>query len=89
MSIPSHGNTLPLNLTTPQASWRDYPAGHNAITTTTAARSLSDRLSRLSEILFSDEIDLRVIDVRSDNGTGLYYVARNEKGERASERPPH
>ena len=75
MNIWSHGNTLPLNSISPHvpanASWRDYPAGiggHNAITTD--AKSLSDRLSRLSEILFSDEVDLRIVDVRSDNGKG-------------------
>ena len=73
MSISSHSNTLPLNSIPPQAtnaSWRDYPAGiggHDAITT--AAKSLSRRLSRLSEILFSDEIDLRIVDVRYQNGT--------------------
>lgn len=75
MSISSRSNTSPLNPITSHAptnaSWRDYPAsigGHNAITT--AAKGLSDRLSRLGEILFTDEIDLRVVDVRADNGKG-------------------
>lgn len=71
MSIPHHSNTIPLNQLTPRATdlrWRDYPAGiggHNAITT--PGKSLSDRLSGLSEILFSDDIDLRIIDIRSNN----------------------
>ena len=62
-----------MNRLTPQQtevpSWRAYPAGidgHNAITT--SGKSLSDRLSGLGEILFSDEINLRVVDIRSDNG---------------------
>ena len=72
MSNPRPGNSIPLNHLTPQATdgpWRDYPAGiggHNAITT--AGTSLSNRLSGLSEILFSDEIDFRIVDIRSDNG---------------------
>ena len=86
MSISSSlCNTLPLkNAITPHAatnaSWRDYPAGisggHDAITTA-AAKGLSERLSRLSEILFSDEIDVRVVDVRCKNGKGTeLYVAK-------------
>ena len=72
MSISLSSNAVPLNPLTPQAtdvSWRDYPAGtgdHNAITT--AGRSLSDRLSGLSDVLFSDEIDIHIVDIRSDNG---------------------
>ena len=72
MSNPGHSNPITLNQLTPQAinvPWRDYPAGiggHNAITT--PGKTLSDRLSGLSEILFSDEIDLRIIDIRSNNG---------------------
>ena len=54
------------------SSWRAYPAGingHNAITTTPPGkRSLSDRLSGLGEVLFCDEIDFRVVDIRSENG---------------------
>ena len=74
-------NATPLNPVTPQAtgaSWRDYPTGvdgHNAITT--AGKSLSDRLSALSEILFTDdadEINLRIVDVRSDNGKDFHVV---------------
>lgn len=67
-----NSNAIPLNSVTSPAtdlSWRDYPAGiggHNAITT--AGKSLSDRLSRLGDILFSNEIDLRIIDIRLDNG---------------------
>ena len=48
--------------------WRAYPAGHNAITTPPGKRSLSDRLSGLGEVLFCDEIDFRVVDIRSENG---------------------
>lgn len=72
MSNPGHSNATPLNQPTPQAEdppWRDYPAGiggHNAITT--PGKTLSDRLSGLSEMLFSDEIDLRIVDIRSNNG---------------------
>lgn len=72
MSNPGHGNAIPLSQLAPQATdptWRDYPAGiggHNAIAT--PAKSLSDRLSDLSETLFSDEIDLCILDIRSDNG---------------------
>ena len=75
MSISLSSDAIPLNPLTPQAtdvSWRDYPAsigGHNAITT--AGRTLSDRLSGLSDVLFSDEIDLRIIDIWSDNGKYL------------------
>ena len=87
MSISSHSNSSSLTPIAPRANgaaWRDYPAGiidgHDAITTTAAAKSLSERLSRLSEILFSDEIDLRVVDVRCDNGNVKIYVddARNQ-----------
>lgn len=84
MSNPGHGNAIPLNQLTPRATdgaWRTYPAGiggHNAITT--AGKSLSDRLSGLSKVLFSDEIDLRIVDVRSDNGT-YHTILVNEKDE--------
>lgn len=67
-----NSRAIPLNPITPSAtdaSWRDYPAGigdHNAITT--AGKSLSDRLSLLSDILFSNEVNLRIIDIRLDNG---------------------
>lgn len=71
--ISLHNNSAislkPVPPLTTDVSWRDYPAsigGHNAITT--AGKSLSDRLSRLSDVLFSDEIDLRIIDIRLDNG---------------------
>lgn len=80
MSIPHYSNTIPLNQLTPRATdlrWRDYPAGiggHNAITT--PGKSLSDRLSGLSEILFSDDIDLRIIDIRSNNGKYLSLQLR-------------
>ena len=62
-------------------TWRTYPlgigGGHNSLTT--PAQSLSDRLSRLSEILFSsdddddDPIDLRIVDIRSTSDNGTYY----------------
>ena len=60
-------------------SWRDYPAGidgHNSITT--ACKALSDCLSGLGEFLFSDEIDLRVVDIRSDNGRTPLYIANED-----------
>lgn len=72
MNDPGHRNAIPLDQITPRATdlrWCDYPAGvggHNAITT--PGKSLSDRLSSLSEILFSDDIDLRIIDIRSKDG---------------------
>ena len=77
MSNPGPGISISLHHLTPQAtdgSWRDYPAGiggHNAITT--PGKSLSNRLSGLSEILFSDEIDLRIVDIRSDNGKLIVF----------------
>ena len=87
MSISSsflHSNAIPLNPIKPQKteapSWRDYPAGidgHNAITT--PGKSLSDRLSGLGEILFSDEINLRVVDIRSDNGRLLCIANEDSK----------
>ena len=61
------------SLRTEASPWRDYPANigpHNAITT--AGKSLSDRMSNLSEILFSEEVNLRVIDIHTDeNGKSL------------------
>ncbi len=72
MSNPGPSNAISSKQLTPEATnalWRSYPAdigGHNVITT--PAKNLSDRLSALSEILFSDEIDLRIVDIRSDNG---------------------
>ena len=45
------------------ARWRDYPAGiggYNAITT---SDSLSTRLSRLSSELFTEDINLHIIDI--------------------------
>lgn len=77
MSNRGPSNSIPLNQLTPQATdlpWREYPAGiggHNAITT--PGKSLSNRLSGLSESLFSGEIDLRIIDIRSDNGKDLIF----------------
>ena len=84
MSIFISSDAIPLNPLTPQAtdvSWRDYPAsigGHNAITT--AGKSLSDRLSGLSDVLFSDEIDLRIIDIWSDNGKYLSKQILRRRG---------
>ena len=84
-STSLHSNaTPPLNPTTPQKtgeapSWRDYPAGdgHNSITT--AGKTLSDRLSGLGgEKLFSNEIDLRVVDIRSNNGRTPLYIANED-----------
>lgn len=78
MSNSQPSNTIPLNELTPQAAnppWCDYPAGiggHNAITT--PGKSLSYRLTGLSEILFSDEIDLRIVDIRSDNGKHSFFA---------------
>lgn len=72
MSHPGVTNTIPLGQLTPKVTdlrWRDYPAGiggHNAITT--PAKGLSSRLSGLSDILFSDEIDLRIVDIHCSNG---------------------
>ena len=77
MSTRGPSGSIPLNQLTPQATdrpWREYPAGvggHNAITT--PGKSLSNRLSGLGEILFSDEIDLRIVDIRSDNGKDLVF----------------
>ena len=50
------------------ARWRDYPAGiggYNAIIT---SDSLSARLSRLSSKLFSEVINLHVIDINHIRG---------------------
>ena len=81
-STSLHSSAIPLSQIQPQQakapSWRDYPAGiegHNAITT--PGKNLSDRLSGLGEILFSDEINLRVVDIRSDNGR-LLCVANKD-----------
>ena len=77
MGNPRRKNSIPLNaIASPlvDTAWRDYPAGigdHNALTT--PATSLSARLSGLGEILFSDEIDLRVVDIRCDNGKYLSW----------------
>lgn len=77
MSNRGPSSSIPLNQLTPHSTdrpWREYPAGiggHNAITT--PGKILSNRLSGLSEILFSDEIDIRIIDIRSDNGKDLVF----------------
>ncbi len=50
------------------AGWRDYPAGiggYNAIIT---SESLSAGLSRLSSELFSEEINLHIIDINHIRG---------------------
>ena len=82
MSSPGLGNTIQLNQLTLQATneqWRDYPVGigsHNLLTT--PAKSLSHRLNNLSDIVFSDEIDLRIIDVHSEDRTNGKYSDRRE-----------
>lgn len=59
----------PLRADPPEfARWRDYPAGiggYNAIIT---SDSLTARLSRLSSQLFSDEINLHIIDINHIRG---------------------
>ena len=50
------------------ARWRDYPigiGGYNAIIT---SDGLSARLSQLSSELFSEEINLRIIDINHIRG---------------------
>ena len=81
-STSLHSSAIPLSRIQPQQaqapSWRDYPTsieGHNAITT--PGKNLSDRLSALGEILFSDEINFRVVDIRCDNGR-LLCVANKD-----------
>lgn len=48
------------------SGWRDYPVG--VIECTTSARFQSDQLSRLGQDLFSEEIQVRLIDIRDDSG---------------------
>ena len=57
------------------AGWRVYPDGiddQNTITTSTkitaSMQSLSGQLSGLKKVLFSDDIDLQVIDIRESGG---------------------
>lgn len=50
------------------ASWRNYPLGvHDCSAVTTPVASLSARLSDLSSVLFSEGINLRIIDVDHGN----------------------
>lgn len=51
------------------AGWRDYPVGvGNCDPLTTSARFQCDQLSRLSPYLFSEEIQVQLIDVREELG---------------------
>lgn len=55
------------------ARWRDYPAGiggYNAIIT---SDSLSARLSRLSSDLFTEDINLHIIDINHILGDRALY----------------
>ena len=55
------------------ARWRDYPAGiggYNAIIT---SDSLSAHLSRLSSELFTEEINLHIIDINHILGDRALY----------------
>lgn len=50
------------------ARWRVYPAGIRGCNAITTSPSLSARLSSLSPILFSEEINLRIIDFNNLGG---------------------
>ena len=72
-SIPL-AQLLPVGVDPPEfARWRDYPAGiggYNAITT---SDSLSTRLSRLSSELFTEDINLHIIDINHILGDRALY----------------
>ena len=75
MNTTAFGSSIPLAQFPPVradppeiARWRDYPAGiggYNAIIT---SDSLSARLSQLSSELFSEEINLHIIDINHIRG---------------------
>ena len=51
------------------AGWRDYPVSVDSCDPlTTSARFQCDQLSRLSPYLFSEEVQVQLIDVREELG---------------------
>ncbi len=50
------------------ARWRDYPAGISGYNAIIISDSLSARLSELSSELFSEDINLHIIDINHIRG---------------------
>ena len=55
------------------AQWRDYPAGVGGFNAIITSDSLSARLSRLSSDLFTDDINLHIIDINHILGDLALY----------------
>ena len=59
----------PVTIDPPEfVGWRDYPSNNGSSNAFTTPPSLSARLRYLSSVLFSEEIDLHVVDFKSGSG---------------------
>lgn len=55
------------------AQWRDYPAGVGGYSAIVTSDSLSARLSRLGSELFTEDINLHIIDINHILGDCALY----------------